>query len=607
MTTYRQGVDTQMTLSWQIRNYSYDQEHHSQPATTLPTRWTGSSWVPMGTGLIPVSGDGTFSRDFDNIDQQFFGDPVYYPTVKTFRVRYNHANNEVYYSTDAQTTVIPRPPEFVGIDPETATIGVAMYMTITGRWICPTWRVPAGAPPLRVTIGGVPLTDPTVYDVGSALPLTWYINFLVPAGITEPGAKDVVITNPDGQSVTAPNAITFVLPPLQPRVDSVTPAYGPPAGGTLVTIRGAGFESGARVQFASEYASEVTVVDETELTCRTPTSIGWVLPVYVSVRNPTGRSGNRADAFTYRDPVTIASITPETGLVDGGTLVTITGTGFAGSGVIVVFDSDPDCEDCQGRDVTVIDSRTLTCLTPPHAAGAVDVAVFSPGLEGALLPDGYTYAEARVSARFRELYSQWVAGNVHAGDDVIDSGRFVLEGTMDLTDFDLATLDWESTFTYGPLNLFYGTYIPDWFQPVKLGHDPDYEIGRTSFTHEYKDHRGGRLMQVKLSWNRRRLWFSVTGWYGKESMSSPGAPSSEDGVWLVAQDYLEGPSAAGGVWAGRFTFGGPAESRTGTALVPYVAARIERERSNPTGTHYFRKKTLLVTGVGAVQGPPGRR
>ena len=53
-----------------------------------------------------------------------------------------------------------------------------------------------------------------------------------PAGTA--GARDVQITNPDGQSVTRTGAFTYTTT-AAPTVTWVTPASGPAAGGTTIT------------------------------------------------------------------------------------------------------------------------------------------------------------------------------------------------------------------------------------------------------------------------------------------------------------------------------------------------------------------------------------
>lgn len=81
---------------------------------------------------------------------------------------------------------------------------------------------------------------------------------------------------------------------------------------------------------------------------------------------------------------TVTSITPDSGPVDGGTSVTITGTAFA-AGATITLGGSP------ATGVTVVDSTTMTAVTPPHAAGVVDVLVTNlDGLSGGRT-DGFAY------------------------------------------------------------------------------------------------------------------------------------------------------------------------------------------------------------------------
>src|SRR5208283_5058435 len=140
------------------------------------------------------------------------------------------------------------------------------------------------------------------------------------------------VTTPGGISATSP-ADEFTYDPV-PTVTGVTPAAGPVAGGTTVTVTGTGFVTGATVDFGLTGASSVTVVSGTSITAVSPAGTGTV---DVTVTTPGGISATSpADEFTY-DPVpTVTGISPAAGPLAGGTTVTVTGTGFV-TGATVDF------------------------------------------------------------------------------------------------------------------------------------------------------------------------------------------------------------------------------------------------------------------------------
>jgi len=82
----------------------------------------------------------------------------------------------------------------------------------------------------------------------------------------------------------------------------------------------------------------------------------------------------------------IASVTPNTGPVAGGTLVAITGANFV-TGAAVSFG------DYAGINAVVVNSTTINVLAPanPDGAGAVDVQVTNPDGGKGTLGSGFTY------------------------------------------------------------------------------------------------------------------------------------------------------------------------------------------------------------------------
>lgn len=81
---------------------------------------------------------------------------------------------------------------------------------------------------------------------------------------------------------------------------------------------------------------------------------------------------------------TVSSITPPSGSTAGGTAVTITGTGFVATPTVTFGGS-------AATSVVFVSSTSLTCVTPAHAAGAVDVVVTNPDAQAGTLTNGFTY------------------------------------------------------------------------------------------------------------------------------------------------------------------------------------------------------------------------
>jgi len=108
-------------------------------------------------------------------------------------------------------------------------------------------------------------------------------------------ALAVILCGCKGSSPSDPN------PPASqpPTVASVSPANGPASGGTVVTITGSQFVSGAAVTFGGSTATGVSVSGSTSITATTPAHAGGAVTVVVT--NPDGKSGQLANGFTYEE------------------------------------------------------------------------------------------------------------------------------------------------------------------------------------------------------------------------------------------------------------------------------------------------------------------
>jgi len=216
------------------------------------------------------------------------------------------------------------------------------------------------------------------------------------------GYTSRVITSPDGdiledktvtavgsQSATATlssgwwvmQMVAFRAAPVGPTVSSVSPNTGPVGGGTVVTITGTNFASGATVKFGTQAATSVTFQSATQILATTPAGVAGAVTVTVTAG---GQSGSLASGFTYVATPTVSGVSPSSGTTSGGTGVTITGTNFV-AGATVKFGT------VTATNVTVTNSTTITATTPAGSAGAVTVTVTNPGALTGSLTNGFTY------------------------------------------------------------------------------------------------------------------------------------------------------------------------------------------------------------------------
>jgi hypothetical protein len=173
----------------------------------------------------------------------------------------------------------------------------------------------------------------------------------------------------------------FVPPP---RVASVSVASGPASGGTTVAITGTGFTGATAVTFGDAPAASFVVNGDTSITAVSPATIGGTVDVTVTTAGGTS-AASPADEFTFVAAPVVSGLSPDSGTVDGGTIVTITGASL-GDATGVDFGGTP-------AGFTVIDDATISAISPPgEAPDTVRVRVTSLGGTSANSPANvFTY------------------------------------------------------------------------------------------------------------------------------------------------------------------------------------------------------------------------
>lgn len=215
-----------------------------------------------------------------------------------------------------------------------------------------------------------------------------YMTVKTPA-VTEAGVVDIVITNPDGSSLTIPQGFTYTAPEIPKlEITSVTPATGLPAGGEAVYINGKNIDSGVKIYFGTNEAQLKTYTSNSKILVTAPA--GVLGAVDVKLVNPDGQEAILQQGYTYANPSypapTVTSITPNSSELAGGATAYVTGTNYV-TGVQVYINNVE----------AYVKSTTATRLTITIPAstvwGTFDVKVINPDAKEAVLPGSFTYLE----------------------------------------------------------------------------------------------------------------------------------------------------------------------------------------------------------------------
>jgi hypothetical protein len=165
-------------------------------------------------------------------------------------------------------------------------------------------------------------------------------------------------------------------------VSSVSPNLGDAAGGQTVTVLGGGFVAPVRVTFGgaaatvrSVNANQIVVTTPSAAAAGVPVGVGETASVSVQVTNHVNQSNQQTDSidrgFTYSvgggggGTPSVFAINPASGTNDGGTRVTITGTGFQ-SPVQVLFGIGSSASNFNGVEATVVSvtPTQIVAITP---------------------------------------------------------------------------------------------------------------------------------------------------------------------------------------------------------------------------------------------------
>ncbi|GFE05743.1 hypothetical protein Scani_20110 [Streptomyces caniferus] len=222
------------------------------------------------------------------------------------------------------------------------------------------------------------------------------------------GTVQVTVTGPGGTSNGVPFTYTTASVPV---LTSVTPASGPAAGGTTVTLTGTGLATAGAVRFGSTPATSFTVVSDTHITAVAPAGTGTVR---VTVTTPGGTSNGVS--YTYSVTPALSGVSPNQGPTSGGNTVTLTGTNLTGT-TAVTFGATP------ATSFTVLSATQISAVVPAATPGPVDITVTTPG-GTSTLQSSYFYVSTPVLTGVAPP-----SGPLSGGNTVTLTGVHLVEAT----------------------------------------------------------------------------------------------------------------------------------------------------------------------------------
>ena len=183
------------------------------------------------------------------------------------------------------------------------------------------------------------------------------------------------------------NAALTVVPP--PTVTGVSPASGPTAGGTRVTVTGTDFTGATAVRFGASAAS-FTVTSPTSITATAPVNAAGTYDV--TVTTPSGTSATlAADQYTYIAPATANAVSATVAANSSANMITLNITGGVPDSVAIGASPSHGTTSVSGATIAYTptagysgtDSFTYTAtnLSGTSVAATVSITVTRPTLE----------------------------------------------------------------------------------------------------------------------------------------------------------------------------------------------------------------------------------
>ena len=254
--------------------------------------------------------------------------------------------------------------------------------------ISPTSAVVNGAG-FTLTVNGSNFVSGSTVKFNGVAKVTTFVSStqvtaaILTSDIATIGTFPVTVTNSAPGGGTSP-AVNFSVTNTTLSLSSISPATATSGGPAFtLTLNGAGFVTGATVNFGANPAITPTSVTSTQIVATIPAAdIAAAGTVNVTVTNPGGGGTSNAQSFTINNPTnpvpTESSISPTSATAGGaGFSLTVNGTGFVSTSVVKFNGA--------AKTTTLISATQLTAAITAAdigTAGTASVTVTNPAPGG---------------------------------------------------------------------------------------------------------------------------------------------------------------------------------------------------------------------------------
>jgi hypothetical protein len=238
---------------------------------------------------------------------------------------------------------------------------------------------------------------------------------------------DVVVVGPGGPSTTS-SADQFSLLGT-PEVDSLSVSNGPNAGGFSVDIFGSGFTKATVAAFGSVPAESFEVENDREIDAVAPPGTGTV---DVTVTTPLATSAtSHADQFSYESPPVLTLVSPSVVSPAGGTVVTLTGSGFSelnDESAVYLVGFTAQAIDVGAGQFSVSSDTSMSFTAPTLPRGALsDLGVVVLSVDGSYPP--WLGSSDALTSSDELTYGSVVLGLLPAAGPASGENQVVISGT----------------------------------------------------------------------------------------------------------------------------------------------------------------------------------